>query len=91
MDDALVRSEGVTEMLTAPVLASGASSWERFEALYRTSRDDVYRYVLTLLRDEVAEQSLLVGKFFSGEITIDARKYYPTDSVTPIHSDFIVI
>ena len=27
------------------------ASWERFEALYRSSRDDVYAYVATLLRE----------------------------------------
>jgi RNA polymerase sigma-70 factor, ECF subfamily len=28
-----------------------SQSWERLEQLYRSSRDDVYSYVLTLLRD----------------------------------------
>src|ERR1700742_5404863 len=35
-----------------------AGSWERFEALYRTSRDDVYAYVATLLRDPAAAEDV---------------------------------
>ncbi len=34
----------------------GSEGWERFEALYRSSRDDVYAYVLTLLRDRAAAE-----------------------------------
>ena len=32
------------------------ASWERFEALYRSSRDDVYAYVATLLRERAAAE-----------------------------------
>jgi len=46
------RSEGVTETATAPTSSSAGTEWERFEALYRSSRDDVYGYVATLLRDQ---------------------------------------
>ena len=63
MDHALVRSEGVTEMLTVPALPAGATSWQRFEALYRSSRDDVYRYVLTLLRDPAAAEDVTALAF----------------------------
>src|SRR5947199_1593065 len=35
-----VRSEGVNQTLPAPVDRVAPSSWERFEALYRSSRDD---------------------------------------------------
>ena len=46
MDHALVRSQGVSEeMLTAPASQTREASWERFESLYRTSRDDIYAYV----------------------------------------------
>ena len=31
---------------------SSPSTWERFEVLYRSSRDDVYAYVVTLLRGD---------------------------------------
>ena len=35
-----------------------SESWGRFEALYRSSRDDVYAYVLTLLRDRAAAEDV---------------------------------
>jgi RNA polymerase sigma-70 factor (ECF subfamily) len=40
-----------------------AASWERFEALYRSSRDDVYAYVLTLLRDRAAAEDVTALAF----------------------------
>jgi RNA polymerase sigma-70 factor, ECF subfamily len=36
----------------------GLSSWERLEALYRSSRDDVYAYAMTLLRDRAAAEDV---------------------------------
>ena len=38
-------------------------SWGRFEALYRSSRDDVYAYVLTLLRDRAAAEDVTAIAF----------------------------
>jgi RNA polymerase sigma-70 factor (ECF subfamily) len=38
-------------------------SWERFEALYRSSRDDVYAYVATLLRDPAAAEDVTALAF----------------------------
>ncbi len=38
-------------------------SWERFEALYRSSRDDLYAYVLTLLRDRAAAEDVTALAF----------------------------
>jgi len=38
-------------------------SWERFEALYRSSRDDVYAYVLTLLGDRAAAEDVTAVAF----------------------------
>lgn len=35
-----------------------ADSWARLEELYRSSRDDVYAYVITLLRDEAAAEDV---------------------------------
>jgi RNA polymerase sigma-70 factor, ECF subfamily len=75
MDHALVRSEGVTETLTAP--ASSPSSWERFESLYRTSRDDVYAYVMTLLRDPAAAEDVTALAFeraYRRRRTFDRRR-----------------
>ena len=40
-----------------------SESWERFEALYRSSRDDIYAYVLTLLRDRAAAEDVTAVAF----------------------------
>ena len=75
MDHALVRSEGVTEMLTAP--PSAPSSWARFESLYRSSRDDVYAYVMTLLRDQAAAEDVTALAFeraYRRRRTFDRRR-----------------
>jgi RNA polymerase sigma-70 factor (ECF subfamily) len=42
---------------------SGSETWERFEALYRSSRDDLYAYVLTLLRDRAAAEDVTAIAF----------------------------
>jgi hypothetical protein len=49
--------------------------------------------IIHAARDELAEQSIWVGKFFSGNITVDARKYYPSPELefAPIHSDFVAM
>ena len=62
MDHPLVRSVGVTETMTR-TSSSAAGSWERFEALYRSSRDDVYAYVSTLLRDPAAAEDVTALAF----------------------------
>ena len=75
MDHALVRSEGVTETLTAP--PSAPSSWARFESLYRSSRDDVYAYVMTLLRDQAAAEDVTALAFeraYRRRRTFDRRR-----------------
>src|SRR5437868_7648020 len=38
-------------------------TWERFESLYRSSRDDVYAYTFTLLRDRAAAEDVTVLAF----------------------------
>jgi RNA polymerase sigma-70 factor (ECF subfamily) len=43
--------------------AADSESWGRFEALYRSSRDDVYAYVLTLLRDRAAAEDVTAVAF----------------------------
>jgi RNA polymerase sigma-70 factor, ECF subfamily len=75
MDHPRVRSEGVTETLTAPT--SSQSSWERFESLYRSSRDDVYAYVMTLLRDPAAAEDVTALAFeraYRRRRTFDRRR-----------------
>ncbi len=57
------RSKGVVETATSPAGALAPSSWERFERLYRSSRDDVYAYVATLLRDRAAAEDVTALAF----------------------------
>ena len=38
-------------------------AWDRFEALYRSSRDDVYAYVATLLRDRATAEDVTALAF----------------------------
>jgi len=54
-----------------------SDSWERFEALYRSSRDDVYAYVLTLLRDRAAAEDVTAVAFeraYRRRRTFDRRR-----------------
>ena len=53
------------------------SGWERFESLYRTSRDDVYAYVMTLLRDRAAAEDVTAIAFeraYRRRRTFDRRR-----------------
>jgi RNA polymerase sigma-70 factor (ECF subfamily) len=53
------------------------SSWERFEALYRSSRDDVFAYVSTLLRDRAAAEDVTAQSFeraYRKRRTFDRRR-----------------
>jgi RNA polymerase sigma-70 factor, ECF subfamily len=75
MDHHNVRSEGVTDTLTAPPNAPG--SWERFESLYRSCRDDVFAYVCTLLRDPAAAEDVTALAFeraYRRRRTFDRRR-----------------
>ncbi len=58
MDAPTGRSEGMTRMDAIAGDATGLSSWEGLEALYRSSRDDVYAYAMTLLRDRAAAEDV---------------------------------
>lgn len=52
-------------------------SWERLEQLYRSSRDDVYAYVLTLLRDRASAEDVTALAFeraYSRRHTFDRRR-----------------
>ncbi len=54
-----------------------AESWDRFEALYRSSRDDIYAYVLTLLRDRAAAEDATAIAFeraYRRRRTFDRRR-----------------
>ncbi|MGC9220179.1 MAG: RNA polymerase sigma factor [Solirubrobacteraceae bacterium] len=53
------------------------SSWDRFEELYRSSRDDVYAYVLTLLRDRATAEDVTALAFeraYRRRRTFDRRR-----------------
>ncbi len=62
MDPPELRS---TDVIEAPTETAepAPSSWERFEALYRSSRNDVYAYVMTLLRDQGAAEDVTALAF----------------------------
>jgi len=49
--------------MTATSATAADTSWERFEALYRSSRDDVYAYVATLLREPAAAEDVTALAF----------------------------
>jgi RNA polymerase sigma factor (sigma-70 family) len=53
------------------------SAWDRFEALYRSSRDDVYAYVATLLCDRAAAEDVTALAFeraYRRRRTFDRRR-----------------
>jgi RNA polymerase sigma factor (sigma-70 family) len=52
------RSVGVIGTATALDTGIEPTSWQRFEALYRSSRDEVFAYVATLLRDQSAAEDV---------------------------------
>ncbi|MGZ4172585.1 MAG: RNA polymerase sigma factor [Solirubrobacteraceae bacterium] len=56
---------------------STQNSWERFELLYRSSRDDVFAYVATLLRDRSAAEDVTALAFeraYGRRMTFDRRR-----------------
>jgi RNA polymerase sigma-70 factor (ECF subfamily) len=76
MDRPAVRSTGVIDALP-PIGTDGPGTWERFEALYRSSRDDVYAYVATLLRDRAAAEDVTALAFeraYRRRRTFDRRR-----------------
>ena len=50
-------------VMTAPASAAPSDTEAAFEALYRSSRDDVYAYVAGLLRDRVAAEDVTATAF----------------------------
>ena len=57
--------------------SDSGTSWERLEDLYRSSRDDVYAYVLTVLRDEAAAEDVTALAFeraYARRRTFDRRR-----------------
>ena len=59
------------------VAPAAEPTWERFEALYRSSRDDVYAYVATMLRDRAAAEDVTALAFeraYRRRRTFDRRR-----------------
>ena len=76
-DCAPVRSEGVIESQTLPGSTESQTAWDRFEALYRSSRDDVFAYVATLLCDRAAAEDVTALAFeraYRRRRTFDRRR-----------------
>jgi len=53
----------MTETLIAPALAAPAEADATFDALYRSSRDDVFAYVAGLMRDRSAAEDVTAQAF----------------------------
>jgi RNA polymerase sigma-70 factor (ECF subfamily) len=53
----------VTSTLTLPRTASRAAGALDFDALYRSSRDDIYAYAATLLRDRASAEDVTAAAF----------------------------
>ncbi len=67
----------MTETRTLPGSPPSQSAWERFEALYRSSRDDVFAYVTTLLGDRAAAEDVTALAFeraYRRRMTFDRRR-----------------
>src|ERR1039458_187752 len=70
------RSKGVIETQTQPTPGS-PSTWDRFEELYRSSRDDVFAYVFTLLLERGAAEDVTALAFeraYQRRATFDRRR-----------------
>jgi RNA polymerase sigma-70 factor (ECF subfamily) len=67
----------VIESQTLPGRSPSQSAWDRFEALYRSSRDDVFAYVATLLGDRAGAEDVTALAFeraFRRRRTFDRRR-----------------
>jgi RNA polymerase sigma factor (sigma-70 family) len=62
MDSAPRRSKGVNTTLSVPLPGRAVEGLD-FDRLYRTSRDDLYAYVATLLRDPAAAEDVTALAF----------------------------
>jgi RNA polymerase sigma factor (sigma-70 family) len=77
MNRAPGRSDDVIESQTVTAAEPAKGSWERFESLYRSSRDDVYAYATTLLGDRAAAEDVTALAFeraYRRRITFDRRR-----------------
>jgi RNA polymerase sigma-70 factor, ECF subfamily len=63
MDWSFRRSTGVDQAIAAPASAAPSEADADFEALYRSSRDDVFAYATGLLRDRSAAEDVTALAF----------------------------
>src|SRR3954447_24583135 len=63
MDLSRRRSEGMEQTLTAPATEAPREAELAFDRLYRSSRDDVYAYVASLVRDPAAAEEVTATAF----------------------------
>jgi RNA polymerase sigma-70 factor (ECF subfamily) len=63
MDRGLGRSTGVEQVMTAPANEAPTAAEAEFDALYRSSRDDVFAYAAGLLRDRSAAEDVTALAF----------------------------
>src|SRR5918999_4758066 len=63
MDAGDPRSTGVNETLVAPAAEAPTEAEAAFEALYRSSRDDVFGYAAGLLRDRATAEDVTAQAF----------------------------
>ncbi len=76
--------------LTAAAADAPGGTWERFEALYRACRDDLYAYVFTLLRDRAAAEDVTAVAFeraYRRRRTFDSLNARIHDAEASIASD----
>ena len=76
-DPPQLRSTDVIETLAPLGTADSRSAWERFEELYRTCRDDLYAYLVTLLHDAAAAEDVTALAFeraYRKRRTFDRRR-----------------
>jgi RNA polymerase sigma factor (sigma-70 family) len=76
MDRAGDRSDDVNTFAGASRVED-RTGWDRFEELYRSSRDDIYAYVMTLLRDQPAAEDVTALTFeraYRRRRTFDRRR-----------------
>jgi RNA polymerase sigma-70 factor (ECF subfamily) len=63
MDSEAARSRGVSQTLVAAAEEAPRDAELTFDRLYRSSRDDVYAYVASLLRDRAAAEDVTATAF----------------------------
>ncbi len=63
MKSLALRSTCVNQTLTVPLAARPITGRLDFDALYRSSRDDIYAYVATMLRDRTAAEDVTALAF----------------------------